>query len=348
MLRFCDTGGRLRYNPTMNDTPHADLLRWYETHGRHELPWRNTDDPYKIWVSEIMLQQTQVKTVLERFYFPFLERFPTLASLAAAPLDDVLKQWEGLGYYTRAKNLHRAAQISAPFLPDSVEGLAALPGIGKSTAHAVASFAYGTPVPILDANVKRILYRYYGRRNADEKALWRLAERLFDREHPFEFNQAMMDIGATLCLPRSAACDRCPLRPGCKGAVSDPLRYPAPKTRKSVPVRKRHIIVYSHSGRYGLKQREGRFLHGLWSFHEQTEAPQGHTKVLGEIVQVYSHFRLEAKVWILSEHREGLEYFTKHEIENLALSGADHKILALIGQQASLTGNASPSNNTDY
>jgi len=330
MLRFCDAGGRLRYNPPMNDTLHAALLAWYETHGRHELPWRNTDDPYKIWVSEIMLQQTQVRTVLERFYFPFLERFPTLASLAAAPLDDVLKQWEGLGYYTRAKNLHRAAQTTTPFLPDSVEGLAALPGIGKSTAHAVASFAYGTPVPILDANVKRILYRFYGRRSADEKTLWKLAERLFDPEHPFEFNQAMMDIGATLCLPRSAACDRCPLRPGCKGVALDPLRYPAPKARKSVPVRKRHIVVYSQSGRYGLLQREGRFLHGLWGFIEQMEAPRDEAKTLGEIVQVYSHFRLEATVWLCPSHRPELTYFTLDELSSIAMSGADHKVAALL------------------
>ena len=317
----------------MNETLHTTLHHWYEQNGRHELPWRNTDDPYRIWVSEIMLQQTQVKTVLERFYFPFLERFPTLASLAASPLDDVLKQWEGLGYYTRAKNLHRAAQISAPFLPETVEGLIALPGIGKSTAHAIAAFAYGTPVPILDANVKRILYRFIGRRNADEKALWRLAERLFDREHPFEFNQAMMDIGATLCLPKSAACDRCPLHSGCKGAAADPLRYPVPKTRKSTPVRKRHIIVYRDNDRYGLKQREGRFLHGLWGFQEQTDLPDIPATLIGNVVQIYSHFRLEANVWMFDERLEELEYFTREEIEKLALSGADHKVLALCDQR---------------
>ena len=183
---------------------HETLLKWYENHGRHALPWRRTRDPYRIWISEIMLQQTQVRTVLERFYFPFLERFPTLQSLAAAPLDDVLKQWEGLGYYTRAKNLHKAAQMCAPFLPETAEGLQSLPGVGKSTAHAVAAFAYGIPVPILDANVKRILFRYHARRSAGEKELWELAEKLFDPHHPFEFNQAMMDIGATLCLPKTA------------------------------------------------------------------------------------------------------------------------------------------------
>ncbi|MHC3994025.1 A/G-specific adenine glycosylase [Thiomicrolovo sp. ZZH C-3] len=310
----------------MKEDLHTRLLQWYETHGRHTLPWRNTDDPYRIWVSEIMLQQTQVRTVLERFYFPFLERFPTLSSLASAPLDDVLKQWEGLGYYTRAKNLHRAAQLAAPFLPESVEGLNRLPGIGRSTAHAIAAFAYGAPVPILDANVKRILYRFYGRREADEKTLWRLAQKLFDPAHPFEFNQAMMDIGATLCLPKTARCDACPFESVCRGAAGDPLRYPAPKKRKSVPVRERHIVVYRHNGRYGLKQREGRFLHGLWGFHEQM-APPEEGKTLESIVQVYSHFRLEAQVWLCEAHREELTYFGREEIDALALSGADHKVL---------------------
>ena len=314
----------------MTETVHMHLLSWYRDHGRHHLPWRETRDPYRIWVSEIMLQQTQVKTVLERFYFPFLERFPTLQSLAAAPLDDVLKQWEGLGYYTRAKNLHKAAQMSTPFMPETVEGLQRLPGVGKSTAHAVAAFAYGTPVPILDANVKRILYRYFGRREADEKTLWKLSEKLFDPEHPFEFNQAMMDIGATLCLPKTASCYRCPLQSGCKAAQQDPLRYPAPKKRQAVPVRKRHLIVYSDGECYGLRQRTGRFLHGLWGFPEQMQPPQTGARLLGSIVQVYSHFRLEADVWILDGRQEDVEFFSKEEMGALALSGADHKVLKLL------------------
>jgi A/G-specific adenine glycosylase len=319
----------------MQNTLKDTLLQWYETHGRHHLPWRRTSDPYRIWVSEIMLQQTQVKTVLERFYFPFLERFPTLQSLAQAPLDDVLKQWEGLGYYSRAKNLHRAARMCAPALPESVEGLQKLPGIGKSTAHAVASFAFETPVPILDANVKRILYRFYGRKNADEKTLWRLAYRLFDPAHPFAFNQAMMDIGAALCLPRSAQCDRCPLQNGCKAALRNPLDYPERKQRKAVPVRKKHIIVYVDGGRFGLRQRTGRFLHGLWGFHEQEQAPGADVRALGNIVQVYSHFRLEADVWIAQERGEALEFFEREELAALALSGADHKVLALLSARHS-------------
>ena len=320
----------MRYNPVMLEAFHTQLLTWYETRGRHDLPWRRTDDAYKIWISEIMLQQTQVKTVLHRFYFPFLARFPTLSSLASAPLDDVLKQWEGLGYYTRARNLHKAAKMAAPFMPNTVEGLLALPGIGISTAHAIAAFAYRTPVPILDANVKRILYRFFGRLKADEKSLWRLAQRLFDPVHPFEYNQAMMDIGATLCLPRSARCEQCPLQTGCKAASGDPLRYPAPKARKSIPTRQRHIIVYSDGNRYGLRQRTGKFLHGLWGFHEQTQIPPDARRHLGRITHTYSHFRLEAEVWLSDSPMDSLAFFTKEEITALALSTADHKILNLL------------------
>ena len=314
----------------MNETLHLKLLDWYRAHGRHHLPWRQTDDPYRIWVSEIMLQQTQVKTVLERFYFPFLERFPSLPSLADAPLDDVLKQWEGLGYYTRAKNLHKAAQKCAPSLPETVEGLIALPGIGKSTAHAVAAFAYRTPVPILDANVKRILYRFFGRRNADEKTLWKLAERLFDSNHPFEYNQAMMDIGATICLPRSADCNVCPLQSACKASKTDPLGYPASRRRKRIPLRRRHIVVYRVGGRYGLQQRGGRFLHGLWGFAEQTDSPGRSAEKLGKIVQTYSHFRLEADVWLVCGTKDELIFHTPEEIKALALSNADRKVLKLL------------------
>lgn len=317
----------------MNTPLHTRILAWYQTHGRHELPWRRTDDAYRIWISEIMLQQTQVKTVLERFYFPFLEAFPTLASLAAADLDDVLKKWEGLGYYTRARNLHKAARICTPQLPQTVAGLTALPGIGKSTARAIAAFAYGTPVPILDANVKRILYRFYGRRKADEKGLWKLSERLFDPSHPFEYNQAMMDIGATLCLPKNVQCGLCPLHPACKASAGDPLQYPAPAKRKSTPVKKRHIIVYRHDGRFGMKQRESRFLYGLWGFHEQDISPVSCKKHLGEITQVYSHFTLQAQVWTCESYRDDLIYFDRDEIHTLALSAADHKTLKLLGDQ---------------
>lgn len=315
----------------MKRAEHSALLAWYETHGRHDLPWRNTDDPYRIYLSEIMLQQTQVKTVLERFYFPFLERFPTFADVAGAPLDDVLKMWEGLGYYTRAKNLYIAARQCQGHLPDNAEGLMKLSGIGRSTAHAIAAFAYGESLPILDANVKRILHRYYALKERNEKRLWEYAYRLFDASSPFEYNQAMMDLGAAVCLPKKPVCDRCPFAEYCAGR-NDPLAYPEAKIKKPKPIRRLNLIVYERNGMYALKQRTSRFLHGLWGFFETDEKPPSPSLLLGHVTQHYSHFALEAEVYRCNEplDADGFEWFAPKEIEALSLSRADHKALALL------------------
>ncbi len=308
---------------------HQKLFTWYQKNGRHDLPWRLSSDAYRIWVSEIMLQQTQVKTVLERFYFPFLEKFPTLQTLADAREDEVLKQWEGLGYYTRARNLHKTAQICKTKLPQSVTELIALPGIGQSTAHAVAAFAYKTPVPIMDANVKRILYRVFGVEKANDKNLWELAYKLFDEEHPFEYNQAMMDVGSLVCMAKRTDCEVCPFNGVCKAKLDDPLLYPEKKVKKSVPVRNRHIVIHEHNNRYALRQRETRFLNGLWGFLEHDDKLD--MEPIGEIKHQYSHFHLHAKVYhSASMVEEEVEWYTREQIKGLALSGADHKAFALL------------------
>lgn len=310
-------------------TPQASLLRWYDKNGRHDLPWRMTNDPYHIYISEIMLQQTQVKTVLERFYFPFLEAFPTLKDIAASDLDDVLKQWEGLGYYTRAKNLHLAARQCNGKLPDNAHDLMQLSGIGRSTAHAIAAFAYREPLPILDANVKRILHRYFALKERNEKKLWEYAYILFDPKHPFEYNQAMMDVGATVCLAKKPLCILCPFESTCEGK-SDPHSYPEAKTKSLKPIRKRSIIIHQRNNRYALIQRSERFLHGLWGFFETTEIPNAIS--LGHITQHYSHFTLEADLYLSLEEfeEEGFEWFTLEEISRLSLSRADHKAVEFI------------------
>lgn len=230
---------------------HDKLNQWYQQHGRHDLPWRNIDDAYKIWVSEIMLQQTQVKTVLERFYFPFLKSFPTLEDLANADLDAVLKKWEGLGYYTRARNLHKTAQIVKDTLPQSVHELIQLPGIGQSTAHAIASFAYKTPVPIMDANVKRILYRLFAISACSDKVLWQKAYEFFDPQRPYDFNQAMMDLGAMVCTAKNPSCNSCPYEAICQGKA-DPLSFPKKKAKKSTPQRHKTIVVHRYQNRYEI------------------------------------------------------------------------------------------------
>ncbi len=218
------------------------MVDWQRLHGRQSLPWQNTQDPYRVWLSEIMLQQTQVSTVLD--YFPrFLARFPTVAELAAAPQDDVLALWSGLGYYSRARNLHKCAQeVVARFggqFPKQAELLQTLPGIGRSTAAAIAAFCFQERAAILDGNVKRVLTRVLGfaedlALQKNEKALWSLAQDLLP-EKPKDmprYTQALMDLGATLCLPRKVQCEVCPVSAICQAKEQGkPLAYPV-KTKK--------------------------------------------------------------------------------------------------------------------
>jgi A/G-specific adenine glycosylase len=312
----------------MFKTAHKNLLKWYKENGRHELPWRLTNDPYKIYVSEIMLQQTQVKTVLERFYFPFLEAFPTLQDLANATEDEVLKKWEGLGYYRRARNMHKAAQAVTPKMPTTIDGLIQMKGVGQSTAHAVASFAYKTPVPILDANVKRILYRVFAVKKASDKELWEMAYKFFDKQNPYEFNQVLMDIGSSIC-GKNPECELCPIISVCLASDVNPKEFPGKKIKKVVPIRERKMLIYHDNGRYGLLQRDGEFLHGLWGFVQQETLSEEGT-LLGEIIQKYSHFHLHAQVYLFEKKEDGLSWFTLAELEDLALSKADHKAIQLI------------------
>jgi len=314
---------------------HQNIQHWYQSYGRLDLPWRTTTDPYHIYLSEVMLQQTQVKTVLERYYFPFLKKFPTLKALSDAPLDEVLKMWEGLGYYNRAKNLHRTAEIlsheqirgSTPTLPSKIEELVKLPGIGKNTAHAVAAFAYKKPVPIMEANVKRILCRLHKFITPTDKKLWESAYALIDKENPFEYNQAMMDIGATLCTPKNPQCKLCPLSNICQGQET-PTLYPT-KKKRLVPTREQNIIIHTYNDKLSLSQRSGKFLHGLWGF-PTTEIPLCASKYIGEVTHAYTHFKLICKVYVYDElDAKQIDYFSSKEIQKLAISKVDEKIVKL-------------------
>ena len=312
---------------------HQKIHNWYKEHGRTDLPWRNTDDPYPIWLSEVMLQQTQVKTVLERYYFPFLEKFPTLEALGSAPLDEVLKMWEGLGYYNRAKNLHKTAQIltqaqgTAPALPSKIEELIKLPGIGQNTAHAVAAFAFRQSVPVMEANVRRILCRIHAMEDANDKTLWQIAYEMVDRNNPFAYNQAMMDIGATLCTPKAPQCETCPFESICQGKDA-PERYPT-KKRRTVPIREQHIMLNLYNNKLALTKRQGKFLHGLWGF-PATEVPLCAAEYIGEVTHAYTHFKLTCKVYLYDALEKTEDhYFTPQQIRQLAVSKVDEKILNL-------------------
>lgn len=310
----------------MHKKTHQNIQDWYQQNGRLDLPWRNTDEAYYIYLSEVMLQQTQVKTVLERYYIPFIERFPTLKHLGEAPLDDVLKMWEGLGYYNRAKNLHKTATL-VDELPSDIDELIKLPGIGKNTAHAVAAFAFNQSVPIMEANVKRILCRLHQLITPNDKTLWDIAYDLVDKSHSFDYNQAMMDIGASICLPRNPKCEICPLGDICKGK-EEPTLYPR-KKKRVVPTREQNILIRVYDDKLSLTQRKGKFLHGLWGF-ESVEVPPCAAEYTDKVTHAYTHFKLICKVYVYYENSpEQLDYFSEKEIQKLAISKVDEKIVNL-------------------
>ncbi len=246
------------------------LVAWQRRHGRHDLPWQNTRDPYRIWVSEIMLQQTQVDTVVP-YYARFMARFPDVAVLAAADLDEVLGLWSGLGYYARARNLHATARQVATahggHFPREVEALAALPGIGRSTAAAIAAFAFGARAAILDGNVRRVLCRAFGiegppGERAVEKRLWALAESLLPERAIAAYTQAQMDLGATLCTRHRPRCGDCPLAADCvahrEGRTAE---LPTPRPRRDAPRRSVRVALIRSGDRVLLERRPPA---GIW------------------------------------------------------------------------------------
>jgi len=253
------------------DTSFADaLIDWQKQHGRHQLPWQGTRDAYRIWLSEIMLQQTQVATVIP-YYARFLDSFPDVAALAAAPTETVMAHWSGLGYYTRARNLHRCAQqvVSnhAGRFPSDPETLASLPGIGKSTAAAIAAFAFGARAAILDGNVKRVFCRVFGVEGfpgqaAVEKNLWQRAEAMLPAREIEAYTQGLMDLGATLCTRTRPACDRCPMQSRCIAHASGrTAELPAPKPKKAIPEKSTVMLVVMHEGEILMEQRPPE---GIW------------------------------------------------------------------------------------
>lgn len=254
------------------------LLAWFDVHGRKDLPWQQGINPYRVWVSEIMLQQTQVASVIG-YFDKFMSRFPSVQALAEAELDDILQHWAGLGYYARARNLYKAAQIIAANqgeFPQTVEELSALPGIGRSTAGAILSIACGQSQPILDGNVKRVLARFHAVHgwSGDNKVaaeLWQIAEKYTPTQRTDDYTQAMMDLGATLCTRSKPLCEICPVSAGCQARQQGLVKQlPESKPRKDLPVKQLYFLL--------LQDRENRILlekrppvgiwGGLWSLPE--------------------------------------------------------------------------------
>lgn len=294
----------------------ASLIAWQKTHGRHGLPWQGGRDPYAVWLSEIMLQQTQVSSVIP-YYQRFLASFPDIATLAAASQDQVLAHWSGLGYYSRARNLHRAAQLivehHAGAFPCDFEHILSLPGIGRSTAAAISAFAFGMRRAILDGNVKRVLARYfavagYPGEKSIEAMLWLRAEELLPHVGIEIYTQALMDLGATVCTRGKPLCELCPVSAACQARQQGlQALLPHARPRKALPERETTMLLLLRQGEVFLEKRPPAGIWGgMWSFPEaaQEEDPQQvclmrfgfeteMLKPLPRVRHVFTHFRLQ-------------------------------------------------------
>jgi A/G-specific adenine glycosylase len=351
---------------------HTDLLAWYATHKR-DLPWRQTRDPYKILLSEVLLQQTQVSRGLE-YYSRFLEAFPTVQALAEAPVEAALKAWEGAGYYARARNLHRAAQLIAETgMPDSLEGFLALPGVGRYTAGAVSSIALRLPEPVVDGNVRRVFARWLLEPNPQDDWLWSQAENLLERSQPGEWNQAIMELGATVCAPKNPSCTNCPISSHCQAFLKDRVAgTPAPKVRAKVKEIRAVALVVGHDGRFLLEQRPKKgLLGGLHGFpleviqSESDPVESGPVESgpaefdpnralenllarfelkpsgawFGTVSHTMTHRQLEVQVYAMMLEPTAFAQVPLVDPRGVALSKLDQKILARANPQAHLQAN---------
>lgn len=295
------------------------LLQWFDQHGRHDLPWQHPRTPYRVWLSEVMLQQTQVQTVIP-YFLAFLQRFPDIQSLATADLDTVLAQWSGLGYYSRARNLHRAAQLCvaqhAGELPQEFDDLLALPGIGRSTAGAILAQAHGRRFAILDGNVRRVLARYRAvaglvSSSSTQSQLWALSQSLLPQQRLADYTQALMDLGASICTQRQPRCGLCPLSVDCAAQQQQTVHlYPQPKPRKLRPLRQcTQLWVMDAQCRLLLQRRPpvGVWA-GLWSLPEAATAEAimlamqaaglalGQASPLSRVRHEFTHYSLDIEV----------------------------------------------------
>ena len=314
--------------PLLNKSPlfSGQLLNWFDRHGRKDLPWQQDRSPYRVWVSEIMLQQTQVSSVIE-YYQRFMQSFPTIDSLAEASEDSVLEHWAGLGYYARARNLHKTAKIVVTEFkgqfPDKHEDIVKLPGIGRSTAGAILSIAFKQSACILDGNVKRVLCRFHGieawpGEKKTENKLWELAEQHTPTKRNDDYTQAIMDLGATCCTRSKPKCELCPFTKSCV-AFDQSLQSQLPKSKpkKTIPQRETWIALIEHKGKILLEKRPPTgiwgSLYSLPEFNAELTHPEAHTAietkfkiklVLDEmddsIQHTFSHFKLEMKPLKLS------------------------------------------------
>jgi len=346
----------------MTTTFSQSVLKWFDKHGRKHLPWQQNITPYRVWLSEIMLQQTQVATVIP-YFERFTKKFPTVQRLAAAPIDEVLHLWTGLGYYARARNLHRCAQTVVTQyggeFPDTVAELSDLTGIGRSTAGAIVSIAFQKRAAILDGNVKRVLARYHAvdgwpGQTDTLNQLWDIAETYTPKKRNNDYTQAMMDLGATVCTRSKPKCDLCPLQSGCIAyAQGEQTRYPGKKPKKELPEKSVQLLMLRNaSGEILLQQRPSQGIWGgLWSFPELSLDADAHIHAqdhFGKVINseiwnsyrhTFSHYHLDITPVLIQLGKTaqgvasgGHHWYSLHQPEALGLAAPVKKLLDKLSQ----------------
>jgi len=280
----------------------VSIIKWHKKFGRHDLPWQKSKDPYHVWVSEIMLQQTQVVTVIS-YYQKFITKFKTIKALAEASEDLVLSMWSGLGFYSRARNLHAASIMimkeNSGHFPDNFQDMIRLPGIGRSTAGAILAFCFNKPYPILDGNVKRVLSRVYGittpiNNSSTEKKLWLLSEKNLPKKNIDIYTQAIMDFGATLCIPKRPICNICPITQSCVAYVNGlATQIPKKNPVKKNEIKKTHFYIYEYQKQVFLVKNRSGVWNGLWlPPNEEIELKNKQIIKHGHRQPVFSHYKL--------------------------------------------------------
>ena len=302
------------------------LLDWYARDARSELPWRKTSDIYYIYLSEIMLQQTQVSRVASEYYPNFLQKFPTILALSKASLEEVFSLWSGLGYYRRAKNLHATAQLCPNGLPDNLKDLLKLPGIGRYTASAICSFGYKQSVSVVDTNIARVLARFFAYEDAKEKELWILADKFLNTKNPTEHNLALMDLGAMVCIPKNPECGLCPLSKACLGKENPALYYK--KKLKTYIDRELHFAIRIEDKSVAMvKSKEGMYKDMLEL--PSIEAHKYEDTCLGSFKHSVTHFRLKVFVYLIDEVEEEVIWVKMQDIDTAPISSLTQKALKL-------------------
>ncbi|WP_152184054.1 A/G-specific adenine glycosylase [Sulfurimonas indica] len=301
------------------------LLQWYEKNGRHELPWRNTTNIYHIYLSEIMLQQTQVNRVRDEYYPQFLAKFPTLKTLADAQESEVLAAWSGLGYYSRARNLHKTAKLCENELPKSYEELLKLPGIGSYTASAICAFGYHQNLPVLDTNIKRVIKRLFALINPSEKELTRQAVKVLNDKEPRAHNLALMDLGSLVCLPKNPKCQECPLTSECQGKEEPELYTQTKKTKYETMELFYGVCV--KDDKITLVKTEGSMYKGMLSLPCVDPLEDD---FLVSFKHAYTKYRLSVHLYRLDEAPKDAIWLSLEELESAPISSLVTKALTAL------------------